>query len=74
MVESLAIIIPKIAKNIYYIGILYATIIYYKGDVADDTASGIIDLPGNSILGHYDFIIIGGGSAGNNNKYYIVIL
>jgi len=72
MVEAFTIIIPKIAKKIYYLAILYATIIYYKGKVADDTASGIIDLPGNSILSHYDFIIVGGGSAGNNNKINII--
>jgi len=59
----------------YFLGILYATIIYYnREDVADNTASGIKDLPADSILSHYDFVIVGGGSAGKNNTYYIVIL
>ncbi|XP_008185220.1 glucose dehydrogenase [FAD, quinone]-like [Acyrthosiphon pisum] len=49
----------------YFLGILYATTIYYhRGDVGDNNASGIKDLPANSILSHYDFIIIGGGTAG----------
>jgi len=69
------IIIPKLAKKMYFLGILYATILYYyRGDEADNTASGIKDIPGDSILSHYDFVIVGGGSAGKNNTYYIVIL
>jgi len=69
MDQAYSIIIPKIARKMYYLAILYATIIYYRGDVADDSASGIKDLPRDSILSHYDFIIVGGGSAGKNNTY-----
>jgi len=82
MVQAFAIVIPKLARNMHFLGILYATIIYYyRGDVADEamrlmadnTTSGIKDLPADSILSHYDFVIVGGGSAGKNNTYYIVI-
>jgi len=74
MLEITAIIVPKVTRKMSLV-ILYATIFYfYQDDVADETASGIIDLPGDSILSKYDFVIVGGGSAGKNNTYYIVIL
>ncbi|XP_060859346.1 glucose dehydrogenase [FAD, quinone]-like [Metopolophium dirhodum] len=48
-----------------FLAVLFATMMYYyNGDLFDETSSGIIDLPGDSILSHYDFIIVGGGSAG----------
>jgi len=43
--------------------ILYAVIIFYFQSDVTETGSEIIDQPGNLILGHYDFIIVGGGSA-----------
>lgn len=70
MDRAYSIVLPKIARTMYYLSILYATTIYYRGDVANYTGSGIKDLPKDSILSHYDFVIIGGGSAGKNNTYY----
>ncbi|XP_060857130.1 glucose dehydrogenase [FAD, quinone]-like [Metopolophium dirhodum] len=65
MLEIAAIIVPKVTRKMSFLAILYATILYfYQDDVADETASGIIDLPGDSILSKYDFVIVGGGSAG----------
>lgn len=75
MLDVDVIMVPQVRRKMSFLAILYATILYYyKGDETDVTASGIMDLPGDSIFGNYDFIIVGGGSAGKNNTYYIFIL
>jgi len=69
MEEVSAVIYAKSAAKMVFLPILYATIIYFQSDITD-TGSEIIDQPGDLILSHYDFIIIGSGSAGKYNTYY----
>ncbi|XP_001947912.2 glucose dehydrogenase [FAD, quinone]-like [Acyrthosiphon pisum] len=64
MLDINAIIVPKVRRKMSFIAILFATIMYFKQGDEADTSSGIIDLPGDSLLSNYDFIIVGGGSAG----------
>eukprot|EP00102_Acyrthosiphon_pisum_P027932 XP_016665142.1 PREDICTED: glucose dehydrogenase [FAD, quinone]-like [Acyrthosiphon pisum] len=58
-----ALIVSSLGKKISVLSILYATIIYFQGDVTD-TGPGINDQPIDKLLSNYDFIIVGGGSAG----------
>lgn len=74
MEEISAIKVPKVMRKMSFLAILCASIMYYyQDDGLNDTASGIVDLPGDAILSNYDFVIVGGGSAGKNYTYYIVI-
>jgi len=63
----------KSKSKIVFLSLLYATYIYYQGDITG-AKSGITDLPGDSILSHYDFVIVGGGSAGKNNAIYLLFM
>jgi len=66
-----ALIVLSLAYKKAFLAILYATIIYFQGDVKD-TSLGINDQPVDMLLSHYDFIIVGGGSAGK--KIYIILI
>ena len=67
-----AIIIAKGAsKAAAFLPLLFLTIHYFQRN-AIDTGSTVIDQPGDLILSHYDFIIVGAGSAGKNNNIYLL--
>jgi len=72
--EVSALRYSKSNSKIVFLSLLYATYIYFRSDITDTEADVITDLPGDMILGHYDFIIVGGGSAGKNNKIYLCYL
>jgi len=64
----------KLAVQMAFLPLLCATIKFFRSDVIDIASAPSIDLPGESLLSHYDFVIVGGGSAGKNNSYYSYLL
>jgi len=72
--EVSALRYSKSKSKIVFLSMLYATYIYYRSDITDTESNEITDLPGDKILAHYDFIIVGGGSAGTKIQYIICVV